>query len=162
MHPAIMNDPADGVANRLYPERPFVGVGVVVWRDDRLLLVQRGKEPRAGSWSIPGGAQHLGETVYEAARREVLEETGIEVEVLDLVAVVDSINRDDDGGVRYHYTLVDLVAEWRSGEPVAGDDVSNCVWVTPDELDRFELWRETIRIIGLAAEKRRAHNGDDG
>ena len=158
------NDPADGVADRLYPQRPFVGVGVVVWRDDRVLLVQRGKPPRAGSWSIPGGAQHLGETVYEAARREVREETGLDVEVLDLVAVVDSINRDEDGGVRYHYTLVDLVAEWRSGEAAAGDDVADCIWVTPDDLDRFALWRETVRIIGLAADKRRAHRitGGDG
>jgi ADP-ribose pyrophosphatase YjhB (NUDIX family) len=99
---------------RQHPDRPIVGVGVVVWRGDSFLLVRRGKEPNKGQWSIPGGAQHLGETVYAAAEREVLEETGLQVTVHGLVDVVDGIRRDSEGRVNYHYTLVDVVADSRT------------------------------------------------
>ncbi len=139
---------------RRYPERPIVGVGVVLWRDHQVLLIKRGKPPREGSWSLPGGVQQLGETVFEAARREVREETGLEIEVIDVVAVVDSIQRDDDGRVRYHYTLVDVLAEWRAGEARAQDDAADATWATADELASFALWDETVRVIGLAAERR--------
>jgi len=82
---------------RKNPDRPIVGVGVVVWRGDEFLLVKRGKEPKKGQWSIPGGAQQLGETVFAAATRDVKEETGLEVEICGLVDVVDGIMRDDKG-----------------------------------------------------------------
>jgi 8-oxo-dGTP diphosphatase len=108
--------------SRRNPERPVVGVGVVVWRQDQFLLIRRGKEPNKGQWSIPGGAQKLGETIFEAAAREVLEETGLRVTVNRLVDVVDGIMPDEKGGIRYHYTLVDVVAESMEGEPVAADD----------------------------------------
>ncbi len=140
--------------DRRYPERPIVGVGVVLWRDHQVLLIKRGKPPRQGMWSLPGGVQQLGETVFEAARREVREETGLEIEVIDIVAVVDSIQRDDDGRVRYHYTLVDVLAEWRAGEARAQDDAADATWARADELASFELWDETLRVIGLAAERR--------
>ncbi len=146
---------------RRYPERPIVGVGVVVWRDHQVLLIKRGKPPRQGMWSLPGGLQQLGETVFEAARREVREETGLEIEVIDVVAVVDSIQRDDDGRVRYHYTLVDVLAEWRAGEARAQDDAADATWASADELASFELWDETVRVIGLAA-KRRTKADDAG
>ena len=97
---------------REYPDYPMVGVGVVVWKDETVLLIQRGKPPRAGAWSLPGGRQELGETTREAGVREVLEETGIKIEIKDLIDVVDTINRDDSGRVRMQYTLVDYWAEW--------------------------------------------------
>src|SRR6478735_351756 len=128
---------------REYPNRPYVGVGVVVWRADRVLLIRRGKPPRIGEWSLPGGAQHVGETVAEAGHREVLEETGVTIDIGQVVAVVDMIDRDQLGGVRYHYTLVDLQAEWLSGDPVAGDDAQEAVFVPLDTLDHIELWTET-------------------
>ncbi len=132
---------------RDYPERPFVGVGVVVWRDDKVLLIQRGKEPRKGQWSLPGGAQELGETVAETAVREVAEETGVAIQVLGLVDVVDTIRRDGADKVQYHYTLVDLCARWRDGELCAGGDADDAIWVAPDQLADYALWEETARII---------------
>ena len=144
---------------REYPDRPIVGVGVVVWQQDRVLLIQRGKAPRIGQWSLPGGVQELGETVAATAIREVREETGIEIGALQLIDVVDSIQRQADGRVLYHYTLVDLWAEWRAGEARAGDDAAALAWVRPDALDHYALWPETIRIIGLAAVRRSAVKG---
>lgn len=137
-----------------YPDRPFVGVGVVVWRGPELLLIQRGKAPRYGSWSLPGGKQKLGETVRDAALREIREETALDVEIAALIDVVDSVTRDEDGRVRYHYTLVDFTAEWRGGEAVAGSDAAGVRWVHPKRLDDYRLWEETRRIIRLSAAQR--------
>jgi len=140
--------------SRQYPDRPIVGVGVVVWREDKFLLVQRGKEPNRGQWSIPGGAQKLGETVFAAAGREVLEETGLEVKVCSLIDVVDGIMTDDEGRVKYHYTLVDVVAESLEGEPVAADDAAAVGWFTLDDLPNLGLWTETERILRESARMR--------
>ena len=136
--------------NRSYPERPFVGVGTVVFHGDEVLLIQRGKPPRIGQWSLPGGVQELGETVFEAAHREVEEETGIEIDILGLVDVVDSIRRDEDGRVEYHYTLVDLAAEWLHGESRPGSDAAAVKWIGIEQIDSLGLWTETVRIIHLA------------
>ena len=137
-----------------YPNRPLIGVGIVVFKDDRVLLVRRGKPPHEGRWSLPGGRQRLGERVAEAAEREVAEEAGIVIEVGRLVDVVDSITRDDQGRVEYHYTLVDVLAEWRSGEAVAGHDAAAVSWADPGDLAPYDLWEETQRIIALAIQKR--------
>lgn len=142
--------------SRDYPSRPVVGVGVVVWRAGRVLLVRRAKPPRAGQWSLPGGAQELGETVVEAARREVREEVGLELERVELLTVVDSITRDPDGAVRWHYTLVDLSAEAAQGEARPGSDAAELAWFTLEEIDRMGLWAETVRVIRLAAARRAA------
>ncbi len=140
--------------SRSYPSHPMVGVGVVVWHNDRVLLIKRGKPPRAGQWSLPGGAQHLGETLAEAARREVREETGIDIVLGDIIATLDLIDRDDDGEVRYHYTLVDFTAEASSADLKPGDDAMDAQWFELQNLDSLKLWSETIRIIHLAAAKR--------
>lgn len=119
-----------------------------------MLLIQRGKEPRIGQWSLPGGAQKLGETVAEGGRREVREEAGIEVEITGLLDVIDSIQPDGDGRIRYHYTLVDLAAEWRAGEPAAGSDAAEARFVDSSGLTAYDLWDETLRIIALSATRR--------
>ena len=137
-----------------YPNRPLVGVGIVVFKADRVLLVRRGKPPRAGSWSLPGGRQRLGETVRETARREVREETGCEVAVTALLDVLDSITRDGAEAIAYHYTLVDFLAEWCAGEARAGGDAAEVTWADPEDLGRYELWDETLRLIRLGAERR--------
>ncbi len=141
---------------RAYPDRPFVGVGVVIFRGDEVLLAMRGKHPRRTTWSIPGGAQEVGETVHEAGPREIMEETGVEIEILGLVDVVDSINRDEDGRVAFHYTLVDLFAEWRGGEAVAGDDVADVCWVRLEDLADYNLRPATHEVILLAEKMRQS------
>jgi 8-oxo-dGTP diphosphatase len=140
--------------SREYPDRPFVGVGVVVWRGDEVLLIERGKGPRTGGWSLPGGKQELGETVRETAHREIKEETDIEIDVTDLLDVIDLVRKDSDGRVRFHYTLVDFSAEWRSGEATAGSDAAGVRWVRLVDLDQYELWDETRRVILLSASRR--------
>ncbi len=138
------------MTGREYPARPIVGIGVVVLRDDSVLLVRRGKPPNIGSWTLPGGAQEIGETTETAARRELLEETGIEVGPLQLAATVDSIRRDEEDRIQYHYTIIDYCGRWVGGEPIAGSDVTEAVWAPLDALERFELWSEAHRVIAIS------------
>lgn len=138
---------------REYPDRPFCGVGIVVLRNDTVLMVRRAKPPRQGLLSLPGGLQELGETIEAAARREVLEETGLQIQLVSFLDVVDSITYDDWNQIRYHYTLCEFAAIAPVGEPIAGDDATDALWIRLDELDDLDLWSETVRIIRLAAEK---------
>ncbi|HTJ62255.1 MAG TPA: NUDIX hydrolase [Alphaproteobacteria bacterium] len=140
--------------NREYPSRPWVGVGVVVWKGDEVLLVRRGRHPRKGEWSIPGGGQALGETVFEAAIREVREETGLIVRPIGIVTVVDAILRDADERPQFHYTLIEVNAEWTAGEARAADDVDDVRWVHPVEAVDFVKWDETLRVIEMARQAR--------
>jgi len=133
--------------DRAYPDRPFIGVGVAVLRPDAVLLIRRGKPPRHGQWSLPGGLQETGETVFAAAEREVREETGVDIADLVVVDFIDSIQHDGDGRVQYHYTLIDVAARWTGGEPVAGSDAMHAEWVTLDRLDSLQMWVETSRVI---------------
>lgn len=135
------------MSDRTYPTRPWSGVGVVVWKGDHVLLVQRGKEPMRGSWSIPGGSHELGETVREAAVREVREETGIEIELGPIIDVIDTIRYDAEGKIALHYTLTDFAAAWRAGVVVAGDDAMNAEWVPFEEALTRLTWSETARVI---------------
>lgn len=139
---------------REYPDRPFCGVGVVCFKDDHVLLVKRAKPPIRWEWSIPGGGQELGETTRETALRELKEETSIDARLIGLVDVVDSVSKDENGEVRFHYTLVDFAAEWVAGEPVADDDVSDARWAPLADIETLGLWSETIRIIREAEKLR--------
>ena len=136
---------------REYPNRPYVGVGVIVFRDQEVLLVKRNKEPNKGQWSIPGGRQIIGETVAEAAHRELLEETGVKVDQLLLVDVVDAIIPDVEGKIKYHYTLVDYMGQWQSGESSPGDDAQEVRWVRLNETSSYSLLEKTMNIIKKAA-----------
>lgn len=140
--------------SRENPDRPFVGVGTVVFKGADVLLIKRGKPPNLGAISLPGGAQEIGETVREAAAREVKEETGIDVAVTHLVDVVDSIRRDAHARVRFHYTLVDFAAEWKAGDPRAGTDAADAFWHPISELSALEMWSETRRVIEKAVSLR--------
>ncbi len=133
--------------NREYPDRPLVGIGVVVRRGDNVLVVRRARPPRQGEWSLPGGLQKLGETVFEAARREVREETGLETEITSVVDVVDFIDRDESGRIRFHYTLIDVAAIAPEGEPVPSDDADEAAWVPVRDLETLGMWEETVRVL---------------
>ncbi len=138
---------------RQYPARPICGVGVIVFDGARVLLIQRGKEPRRGEWSIPGGAVELGERVREAAVREFLEECSAEIELRGLVDVVDLITRDEDGRVRYHYVVTDFWAEWQGGTLTAASDIMDAQWVHPLDLDTYALpvWTRAAIEQAIAA-----------
>jgi 8-oxo-dGTP diphosphatase len=137
---------------REYPDRPFVGVGVVVLGEQGVLLIQRGNPPRQGSWSLPGGGQNLGEKVEDCALREVREETGMEISLIGLIDVVNSIQMDDHNNVRFHYTLVDFAAHVSGGMLVPGDDAMDARWFTRRAIGEMDLWAETVRVIDLAIE----------
>jgi 8-oxo-dGTP diphosphatase len=138
------------MSDREYPARPIVGIGIVVIKGNTVLLVRRGKPPNIGAWTLPGGAQELGETTEAAARRELLEETGIEVGKLHFAATVDNIRHDETGRVHFHYTIIDFAAQWVAGEPVADTDVTAAVWAPLDRLDDYGLWSEAHRVIAIA------------
>jgi len=118
-------------------------------------MIRRGRPPRQGQWSIPGGRQEAGETVHQAVIREIREEAGIEIEILDIAAVVDLIDHAD-GEISYHYTVIDMLAEWRGGEAVAGDDAEAADWFTLSEIAALDLPDIQHRVIAEAARKRRS------
>ncbi|MDP7605512.1 MAG: NUDIX hydrolase [SAR324 cluster bacterium] len=136
-----------------YPERPIAGVGVVVFRNEEVLLVKRKKAPYKGQWSIPGGKQRLGETVTKAARRELMEETGVEVNELTLIDVIDIIVPDEEGKILYHYIVADYRAHWQSGECSPRDDAQDVQWFNLNKLGSISLLDKTRKIILKAAGK---------
>jgi 8-oxo-dGTP diphosphatase len=138
------------MSDREYPSRPWIGIGIVVIKGDQVLLCRRGKPPNVGSWTLPGGAQDVGETCEAAARRELLEETGLTVGELHFCAHVDTIRHDEAGRVRFHYTILDFTGLWVAGEPIAGSDVSEVQWAPMDALEPYDLWSEAYRIIAIA------------
>lgn len=126
---------------------PVPAVGVVCLRGDEVLLIRRGRPPRIGEWSLPGGRIEPGETVRAAALRELREETGVEAELLGLIDVVDGLFPD----AGQHYVLIDFAARWMAGEPVAGDDAAGAAFHPLSTIDQLIVWGETRRIIRAAA-----------
>ena len=141
-----------GNEGRRYPDRPIVGVLAVVMRGDRALVVRRANPPLLGRWGFPGGVLELGETVAQGAMRELLEETGVIAEAAGPLTVIDTIDRDPEGRIRYHYTLVAVIGRWQSGEGVAGDDADEVAWLTRAELVEQGLPTAPalLRLIDLA------------
>lgn len=142
-------------ADRRYPKRPLVGVGALIFRRDRVLMAQRGKEPLKGWWSLPGGALELGESLEAAVCREVLEETGLEVRPLKLFEVFERIMRDASGVPEYHYVLIDYVCRVTGGKLFPGDDVSAVEWVRRRDLPSLRITEGTLAVIEKAFEQRR-------
>jgi len=137
---------------REYPERPIVGVGAVIVREGRAVIVQRTTEPLKGQWSIPGGAVEVGETLRQAAAREAREETGLEVEAGEILEVFESMYPDAEGRIRYHYVLIDFLCRPVGGELQAGGDAAQARWVAAEELPQFQVSATASRVIGKGLE----------
>jgi 8-oxo-dGTP diphosphatase len=145
-------------SSRQYPTRPVVGVGAVVLMDDgRVVLVRRGHEPLKGQWSLPGGGLELGETLQAGTAREVLEETGLVVEVGPVIEVFDRILLDEMGRVGYHFVLVDYLCRPCGGTLAAGSDVEAVVLADPAALGSYEVAEKARTVIARALEMREGH-----
>ncbi len=138
---------------RDYPEHPVIGVGAVIVHAGRVLLVRRDSEPLRGEWSVPGGMLELGETLRDGIRREVQEETGMDVEVGEVLDVFDSIFTDALGRTQYHYVLIDYLCKPLSGEAHAASDVSDVRWVSAEALPAMALRASIEQVVkkGLAS-----------
>ena len=137
---------------REYPERPVVGVGAVIVRDGKALIVKRAHEPRKGEWSLPGGLLELGESLVDAVRREIKEETSLDVEVGPIIETFDRVHRDDEGRIRYHFVIIDFVCWPTTGEPIPGSDADDVAWVTSDQIDAYRVNAHAAAVLrrGLA------------
>ncbi len=130
-----------------YPDVPRVAVGAIVFREGRVLLVKRGQPPSQGQWAIPGGRVELGETLQAAAEREINEETGLTIRAGDPTYTFDAIIYDDAGRVRFHYVIVDLLADYLGGEPRPGDDAREARWVAPQDLAELPVSQTTLDLL---------------
>ncbi len=148
------------MASREYPERPVVGVGGVVISRNRVLLIRRGNPPLQGEWSIPGGMLEVGETLAEGVRRELAEETGIEVRVGELIEVFERISRDGAGKPEYHYVILDYFCEALGGEARPGSDVTDVAWVAEQDLEKYSLTATATQVIHKAFQIARNHARD--
>ncbi|MEW6187918.1 MAG: NUDIX hydrolase [Thermodesulfobacteriota bacterium] len=138
---------------RTYPDRPWLGVGGIVFHGDEVLLVKRGKEPGKGRWSIPGGAVDTGETLKEALYREIEEETGLSVEVLDLVEILERIIPDSRGTVLYHYVLMDYCCVIKGGQLKAQSDADEAGFFALGTLNEIDIPEITRQVIHKAFQK---------
>ena len=139
--------------SRQYPSRPFLGVGALIFEEGKILLVERGKEPLKGYWSLPGGIVETGEKLEEAIRREVEEETGLDVEPYAMFEIFERIMPDPQGRPEYHYVLIDYLCRRLSGEPAAASDVSRVAWVEEQNLGQYRLTEGTLGVIERAFAK---------
>ncbi|MGQ9492391.1 MAG: NUDIX hydrolase [Anaerolineae bacterium] len=136
--------------HRKYPKAPIVGVGAVVVSQGKVLLIRRGNAPNQGQWSIPGGIVELGETMAQAAIREVHEECQVEIEPGDVLSIYELIQRDEKGRIQYHYVLIDLMARYVRGEPVAGTDAMEVRWAEEADLDKLDIIPRLLPVLRKA------------
>jgi len=132
---------------REYPQAPVAAVGAVVIDGDAVLLIKRAFPPRQGEWSLPGGQLELGESLADGVRREVREETGLEVEVGPVVEVFDRVHHDEDGRIRYHFVIVDFLCHPRGGTLAAADDAADAHWVPRSEVAARGVNAWTVEVI---------------
>ena len=139
--------PSLAVRRKEYPDQPRVAVGAIVFKDNKVLLVRRGKPPARDLWAIPGGSVEICETLQRAAEREIFEETGITIQALEPVFTFDYIELDEFGCARFHYVIIDLTAEYVGGEPRAGDDAAEARWVSSQEMATLKVSSKTRQLL---------------
>jgi 8-oxo-dGTP diphosphatase len=141
--------------SRRYPPRPILGIGALIFDRDKILLVERGKEPLKGYWSLPGGALETGETLEQGIVREVREETGLEVAPVKVIEIVERIMPDAQGAVEYHFVLIDYICRVTGGELCAADDASRVIWIARRELANYKITAGTLPVIEKGFRDRR-------
>lgn len=132
---------------RLYPDKPMVGVGILIQKGNDYLLIKRAAEPDAGLWSIPGGLVEIGERASDAAIREAREETGLDVEIEKALGVVDKIIRDEGSEIKYHFVIIDYLASPKGGSPAASSDALDARWVKAEEFPSYELSPTLVQLL---------------
>ena len=135
------------MSKREYPDRPVVGIGAVVIRDGKVLLIRRGVAPGRGLWAVPGGSLELGETLQQGAEREILEETGITIRAREPIYAFDFFERDPDGRIRFHFVIVDLAADYIRGDVKGADDALEARWLAPGDLDHLPVSKNTLKLL---------------
>ena len=143
--------------DRRYPRYPLLGVGALIFEDGRILMAQRGKPPLMGQWSLPGGLVETGESLAEAVRREVREETGLEIEPLGVLEIFERIMRNVEGAAEYHYVLIDYICRVAGGSLAAGDDVCGVEWVRRRDLPALHITEGTLAVIEKGFRNRRKY-----
>jgi 8-oxo-dGTP diphosphatase len=138
------------MSKREYPDRPVVGIGAVVIRDGKVLLIRRGVAPGRGLWAVPGGSLELGETLQQGAEREILEETGITIRAREPIYAFDFFERDPDGRIRFHFVIVDLAADYIRGDVKGADDALEARWLAPGDLDHLPVSKNTLKLLQAA------------
>jgi ADP-ribose pyrophosphatase YjhB (NUDIX family) len=141
--------------DRRYPDRPFLGIGALIFDGDSILLAERGHEPLKGWWSLPGGILETGETLLNGIKREVREETGLEVEPEAIFEIFERIMPDAEGRTEYHYVLIDYTCRVIGGALEAGSDVSHAVWVREEDLVAYQITEGTLAVVQRAFKARK-------
>jgi 8-oxo-dGTP diphosphatase len=143
--------------DRRFPEHPLLGVGALIFEGGRILMAQRGKPPLMGQWSLPGGLVETGESLESAVRREVLEETGLEVKPLGVLEIFERIMRNAEGAPEYHYVLLDYICRVTGGALCAGDDACGVQWVDRHALKDLHITEGTLGVIEKGFRNRRKY-----
>ena len=143
--------------NRRYPQHPLLGVAALIFEGDRILMARRGQQPLMGLWSLPGGLVEAGESLENALRREIREETGLEIRPLGVLEIFERIMRDADGAPEYHYVLLDYICRVTGGALCAGDDVSSVEWVRRGDLPNLTITEGTLAVIEKGFRNRRKY-----
>lgn len=136
---------------RTYPQRPFLAVSAAIFRNGKVLVVRRARKPALNLYTLPGGAVEAGETLVEAAIREVREETSLSIEPVALAGHREVIARDDAGKVERHFVIMCFASRWLSGEPVLSDELDDSRWVDPSELGNYRTTDGLAEIVTTAA-----------
>lgn len=144
--------PTVGADDRTYPARPILAASIAVFREGRVLIATRTKPPGAGVWSLPGGLVEVGETLEEAALRELMEEVGVQARIVDFNRHVQRVDRDEKGRVRHHFVVASFVGAWAAGEPQTGPEAGEVRWVNPRDLGDLPTTPHLGRILARAAD----------